>query len=1035
MRSQLMMDKTAATRVCSSLAVAVPEVGLGVVHCVRRDAARGATCHYPAGDTMMRRSTLVLVVTAACGSSPRPTHVAPQPAAPPAPVAATPAPPADPEIALDPEIKRGTLRNGLTYYVMKHQKPEQRAALWLVVNAGSVLEDDDQRGLAHFVEHMAFNGTRRFPRQAIVDYMEKAGIRFGADLNARTSFDETVYQLTVPTDNREVMLKGLDILRDWAGDVSFEPAEVDKERGVVLEEWRLGRGPFARINDRQWPIMFAGSRYAERLPIGLPEIIKGAPRDRLVRFYKDWYRPHNMAVLAVGDFEPAELEQAITARFADLAEPAQPRMRAAVPVPHDHELAVTIATDRELPVTRVAIIDKLDKRSNATRGDFRRFLVEDLYHRMVNARFAELAQDPTAPMIGAGSSTSGLTRTCDGFVRSATAKGGRVGDVLGLLVQEIARVEKHGFLPSELERARGELVAQFETDAREWDKAPLRGIVEEIVRNYLDAEQMPGRRAELDMVRALAPGIALDELNHLARSWGGARGRVITVSAPANAKLPSEAEVRQIAEAAAGAPVEPWHDTAGAPDAVHALLDHPPARGKVVATAHDAAADATVWTLGNGVRVIVKPTTFQNDDVQFLGWQLGGTSLVPDKDYLHARFASEIVAAAGAGELDVVALRKLLSGKVVNVGVILGELGESVFGAARPADLETALQLLYLRLTAPRRDERAFTAWKERQRDFLLNKTALPDIAFGEQMLAISSGNHLRRRPATADMLDKVDLDRALGIYKNRLADLGGFSFVFVGNLDLATLQPLVETYLGTLPSAGHKAHWKDIGIKVPTGKITRTVVAGSEPRSRVQLEMSAPTRWSLDADRDATILSRVLQIRLREVMREDMGGVYGVSVNAWISREPTQRRHLDISFGCDPANIDALKAAALAEIRSIAKSGIGEVYLTKVGEQIRREHEVNLKNNGWWRARLRSAYYFHEDFGRVTDLDAELERVTSANVKASAGRFLDDHNQILGILRPVTDAAPDAAKPAPAASSPAAAKPAPAPAASPPAH
>jgi zinc protease len=686
-------------------------------------------------------------------------------------------------------------------------------------------------------------------------------------------------------------------------------------------------------------------------------------------------------------------------------------------VPHDHQLAVTIATDRELPVTRVAIIDKLDHRSNATRGDFRRFVVESLYHAMLDARFGELAQDPGAPITGAGSSTSPLTRTCDGFTRNAGAKAGRVGDALALLFREIARVEKFGFLPSELERARGEMIARFETDAREWDKAPLRVIVEEIVRNFLQAEQMPGRSAELDMVRAMAPGVTLDELNHLAHSWGGARGRVITISAPADARLPSEAEVRAIAAAAATAPVEPWKDTASAPDAVHALLEHAPARGKVVATAHDAAADATVWTLGNGVRVIVKPTTFQNDEVVFAGWQLGGTSLVPDKDFVHARFASEIAAVSGAGELDAVALRKMLAGKVVSATVFVGELGENVSGSARPADLETALQLLHLRLTAPRRDERAFAAWKERQRDFLQHKTSLPDIAFAEEMLAVTSGNHLRRRPPTVEMLDQVDLDRALAIYRGRLADLGGSSFVFVGNVDLATLQPLVETYLGSLPGAGRNAHWRDIGIKYPVGRITRTVVAGSEPRSRVRLEMSAPARWSLDGERDASILSRVLQIRLREVMREDMGGVYGVQVGASLSREPTQRRNLDISFGCDPANIEALKTAALAEIRAIASAGIGADYLTKVTEQMRREHEVNLKSNSWWRGRLRTAYYFHEDFARSNDFDAALRRVTSANVKASAARFLDEKNLIVGILRPASDAAPatDAAKLPPA--------------------
>jgi zinc protease len=960
---------------------------------------------------MMRGSALVAwIVLVACGAPPA-ARIPPQPAAPPPPAAvAAPVPPADPVVALAPEIKRGTLANGLTYYVMAHRSPAGRAALWLAVNAGSVLEDDDQRGLAHFVEHMAFNGTRRFPRQAIVDYIEKAGIRFGADLNARTSFDETVYQLTVPTDNRDTLMTGLDILRDWAGDVSFDPVEVDKERGVVLEEWRLGRGPFARINDRQWPVMFQGSGYAERLPIGLPETIKGAPRDKLVRFYKDWYRPHNLAVIAVGDFAPAEIEHAIAARFGDLVESAHPRVRAPVPVPHDHDLAVTIATDRELPVTRVAIYDKLDHRPSATRGDFRRSIVERLYGQMLDARLGELAQDPAAPFITASSSTSVLTRTSDGFVRSARAKDGRVTETLAALFREIARVEKYGFLPAELERARGELVSEYETSAREWDKAPLRVIAEEITRNFLDDEEMPGRKWELEAVREIAPRVALDELDHLARTWGGVRGRVIAISGPADAKLPSEVEIRAVARTAATLPVEPWKDSGGAgPVAARALIEHPPAPGKVVTTAHDADADATVWTLGNGIRVIVKPTVFHNDEVLFTGWQLGGTSLVPDKDYVHARFASEIANASGAGELDAIALRKQLAGKVASASVLLGERSEQVGGSARPADLETALQLLHLRLTASRRDERAFAAWKERQRDFLQHRTALPDLAFAEEMLAVTSGNHLRRRPATAEMLDQVDLDRALAIYRDRLADLGGLTFVFVGNVELATLQPLVETYLGSLPARGRKAHWKDIGIKYPAGRITRTVAAGSEAKSRVELAMTAPDRWTFDAERDAEILSMVLQIRLREVLREDLGGVYSVRVSALVTREPVQRRRLTISFGCDPANVETLEAAALAEVRAIAKGGIGADYLTKVTEQLRRGREVDLKTNRWWQSQLQGAYYYHDDFARSVDLDATLQRVTSARIQAAAAHFLDEHNLIVGILRPAPDAAPPA--------------------------
>jgi len=966
-------------------------------------------------------------VLAACGASPQPgttsTRLLPPTVLPVLAPAPKPAP-ADPVVPLDPAIKRGTLPNGLTYYVMKHQKPEQRAALWLAVDAGSVLEDDDQRGLAHFVEHMAFNGTRRFPKQAIVDYIEKAGIRFGADLNAYTSFDQTVYQLTVPTDRTEVVMKGLDILRDWAGDISFDPVEVDKERGVVLEEWRQGRGAFARINDQQWPVRLQGSRYAQRLPIGLPEVIKGAPRDKLVRFYKDWYRPHNLAVIAVGDFDPAMIEKEIAARFGDLVEPAQTRARTPVPVPHDHELAVTIATDREMPVTRVTISDKIDHRGTSTRGDYRRHLAESLYHAMLSARFSELAQEPDAPFTGAGSSTTTLTRTCDAFVRGAVPRGGKVAETLTALFREIARVERHGFLPVELERATRDVLARDETLAREADKASATDLADEITRNFFTGEEMGGRAWELAADRELLPGITLDELNHLARGWGGAKGRVIALAGPAGAKLPSEAELRAVVASAASVPVEPWKDSGGArASGPQALLDHPPVAGKVVTTTHDAAADATVWVLSNGVRVIAKPTTFQNDEIELLGWQLGGTSLVPDKDFVHARFASQIVNASGAGGLDAVALRKALAGKVVRMFGGLGELGEQVFGSARPADLETALQLLHLRLTAPRRDERAFATWKASQRELLQHRTSQPEVMFFDEMTAVTSGNHLRRRPDTEAMLDEVSLDRALAIYHERMADLGGFTFVFVGNLDLATLQPLVETYLGSLPSKGKKAHWKDIGIRYPVGRVTRQITAGTEPKSLVQLSMSGPAPWTLDGARDARILSMVLQIRLREVLREDLGGVYSARVSAFLTREPVQRRNLQISFGCDPANVDKLEAAALAEVRAIAKAGIGADYLAKVAEQLRRQHETDLKTNRWWVGSLREAYYFHDDFARYTDIDAVLVRVTAANLKATASRFLDEKNLVTGVLRPAAATAPAPAAPAPSVPAPAPAK------------
>ncbi len=946
----------------------------------------------------VRRSwPLVLILVLACGG---PHAPAPEPSHPPPhEVAAVPVPAPDPMqqvTPLDPQIKIGHLANGLTYYVMPHAKPEQRASLWLAVNAGSVLEDDDQRGLAHFVEHMAFNGTKRFPKQDIVNYIEKVGMEFGADVNAYTSFDQTVYQLTVPTDDRDAMLKGLDILRDWAGDMTFDPGEVDKERGVVLEEWRLGRGAFARIQDQQWPVVLAGSKYADRLVIGLPQVLRTAKRDTLYRFYKDWYRPDNMAVIAVGDFDGAMIERELVKRFGDLRNPAKERRRDAIAVPHDRPTAITVATDPEMPVTEVAIYDKLAHRPELTKGDYRRYLVEGLYHQMLGARFSELALAPEAPFLFAGSSVGGFVRGADLFVREAQAKEGQAREALTALVEEIARVEKYGFVATELARARRRMLAETEQEAKEWDKTPDPELADEITRNFFDHEQMGGRALELAYTRELLPTITLAELDHLARSWSSGQGRVIAMSGPATSQLPSEAEVARLVEAATKARVEPWRD-AGADQP---LLAHPPTPGTIVAESHDAAIDATVWTLSNGAKVIVKPTAFKNDEVLFDGWQPGGTSRLSEADYAQVRFAG-LVSSMGVGELDPAMLDKVLSGRVVEVEAGYSELAESLGGSARPADLETLLQLAYLRVTAPRKDPRAFAAWKRDQLEWVRHRAVMPESQFWETMTSIETGHHPRHAPPTEAMLARVDVDKALAVYRSRFADFSGFTFAFLGNVDPVALRPLVETYLASLPASGHAPHWKDIHVHWARGPITRTIVAGTEPKSFVSLSSVAPDTWSLDGARDAEILTMVLRIKLREVLREDMGGVYGVGVSAGLERQPTPRREFEVTFGCDPQNVDKLRRAVFDEVARLATDGAGPEYLAKVREQLRREHETNVKDNHWWLEQIHDASWYGDDFAATTDVDAEIARVTSDRVKAAARRFFDPAHYVLGILRP----------------------------------
>ena len=917
---------------------------------------------------------------------------------------------------MDPAVRTGKLANGLTYYVLKHEKSEQRAALWLAVNAGSVLEDDDQRGLAHLVEHMAFNGTRRFPRGDIQDFMGKAGMTMGADLNAYTGFDQTVYQLTVPTDDLSVMYQGLDILRDMAGDMTLDAAAVDKERGVVIEEWRRQRGAAARIRDQQVPILFHGSRYAQRLPIGLPDIIKAAKPETLARFYQDWYRPELMAVIAVGDFDPGKMEAEIKTRFGDLSNRANPRPRAEFSVPHEQDLAVAIATDAETRFTTVTVSDKIDHRPDETKSDYRRNLIELLYHEMWGARLSGQVNQPNSPLVSAIERRGKLTRTTDASTLVVAAKEGQLEGALQLLFREIARLERYGFLPSEIESARKKLVVRIERSARERDKAPLRDLASEMVRNFVDHDQMPGPDVQLAWVHELAPGITLEELNRLAKVRGGDKGRVIVIGAPASAKMPAETKVRAIVKAALEGPLRPWRDvTFDAP-----LIATPPTPGKVVSSEHDLAADATVWTLANGVRIVVKPTAFLNDSVSVKGWQSGGTSVVPDVDFVHARFAGEIIGQSGAAGFSEARLRKLLAGKIVSVSVGLSERREQVDANARPEDLETMLQLLHLKLTEPRRDRMAFETWKGKGLESARHRDDSPEQRFADEVVLIATGHHSRRRPVTTEMIEQVDLDRAYAIWKDRFDDFSGFTFVFVGNIDLPRLQQLVETYIGSLPSKAKHEHWRDIGIEHPKGKTERTIVAGSEPKSVVWIDFNDSATWSRDAERDARILRMVLAIRLREVLRQDMNGVYNVNVAAAVNREPTPRRTLKVAFGCAPENVDKLRDAVFAELAALAKNGIGDATLAMVVQQLRRQHEVDVKNNRWWLKRLSDAYYFSEDFAQANDVDPIIKRVTSENVRATARRMFDDKEYILAVLRPASpsrDASPKTAPPDDAAS------------------
>ncbi|NNE70227.1 MAG: insulinase family protein, partial [Rhodothermales bacterium] len=604
---------------------------------------------------------------------------------------------------MDSTYTVGTLANGLTYFIRENQRPENRAALWLAVNAGSILEEDDQQGLAHFLEHMAFNGTRDFEKQELVDYLESIGMRFGPDLNAYTSFDETVYMLEVPTDSLEVLDQALLIMENWASGITLDEEEIEKERGVVLEEMRAGKGAQARVRDKQFPTLLKGSAYPDRIPIGTEEVLSTAPTEAFRRFYERWYRPDNMAVIAVGDFDASDIERRITERFSGIARPESPLDRPDHPIPAHDETLVTVISDPELTSTSFVVYNLFPKRTATTEADNRRAFVEGVYHGMLNLRFAELRQEPDAPFLFAGSGSGSMVRATDAHVQSAQAKEGRVLESLEKVLTEIERVDRFGFTESEIERARTNVLRGLESALAEKDKRPSARHASEALTHFLTGAALPGLEFNVEQARRELPTITIEEVNALARQTTSQGSRVIAVTGPdkEDVTLPTEEELLAVFDTVrADTSIVPWEDNV----LEQPLVSERPRLGIVVRERTHPDIGVTEWELRNGVRVVMKPTDFQNDEVLLRAFSPGGTSLADDEAYNTARFATSVVSAGGLADFDPIQLGKALTGKIASASTSVGGFEESVRGRASPEDLETMFQLLYLKFTQPRLD-------------------------------------------------------------------------------------------------------------------------------------------------------------------------------------------------------------------------------------------------------------------------------------------------------------------------------------------
>jgi zinc protease len=902
-------------------------------------------------------------------------------------------------LPLDTAITKGRLANGITYYIRTNPKPEKRAELRLVVNAGSILEDDNQQGLAHFVEHMAFNGTKNFPKQALVDFLESVGVRFGADLNAYTSFDETVYMLQVPTDTPSIVNKAFDILEDWAHLVSFDDAEIDKERGVIIEEWRLGRGADARIRDKQFPIVFKNSRYAVRLPIGKKEIIETFKHDTLRRFYKDWYRPDLMAVVAVGDFDKQEIEALIRKHFSAILKRTTERKRAYYPVPGNQETLFAIATDPEETTTEVSLNFKHDVEPDTLVREYRRGIVERLYNEMLTNRLTELSHQVDPPFIYAYSYDGRVVRTKEFYSLTTVVKEGGVQRGLSAMLTEAQRARKYGFTPTELERQKKDDLRLMQAAFEERDKTESASFAGEYIRNFLVHEPSPGIAREYEMYREFLPGITLEEVNHVADKWITEQNRVLMLSAPGTSKstLPTQAELARLIDSVSIAPVTPYVDkTSSGP-----LVPTIPQPGKIVERKEWKDLGSTELRLSNGVRVILKPTDFKNDEVQFSAFGWGGSSLVPDSDYISAITATSVVQEGGVGSFDRIALEKKLAGKLANVAPSISELAEGVGGSASPLDLTTMFQLIYLYFTAPREDSAAFLSYKAKMRAALENRNARPEAAFEDTILVTMAQHNPRRRPFTVQTLDEMDLHKSFTFYRDRFADASDFTFIFVGSFAEAQIEPLILTYLGGLPSLERHDRWKDLGIRPPDGVVNRTVMRGIEPKAQVRIIFSGPFTWSRENRHAIAALASVLRIKLRESLREEKGGTYGVSVSGSPIHYPREEYRFSVAFGCAPERVNELVTAAFTQIDSLKEFGVAESYITKVKETEWRERQVSLKQNGFWLSALEFCLSNEIDPYQILTYNELITALNSDVIRDAARKYLNTKEYAKFILLP----------------------------------
>ncbi|MFD0964036.1 M16 family metallopeptidase [Pseudofulvibacter geojedonensis] len=902
-------------------------------------------------------------------------------------------------IPSDPSVVQGTLSNGMKYYLKNNGKPADKVELRLVVNAGSILEDDDQQGLAHFMEHMNFNGTKNFKKNELVDYLQGIGVKFGAHLNAYTGFDETVYILPIPSDDPEKLEKGFQIIEDWAFNALLTDEEINKERGVVLEELRTRLDAENRMMQNYLPKVLYKSKYSKRLPIGKKEILENFHPDAIRRFHKDWYRPELMSVIAVGDVDIATLEAKVKSHFGSYPASKNPRKREVFSTQNHDETFIAIEADKEATFNQIQLMYKAvgTAKPEVTLADARHSLVDGLFSQMINNRLGELRNSANPPFVYGYSFYGGTwVRNKEAYQSIAMATEGKQLEALKALVEENERVKRFGFQKGELARAKTAMMAQLDKMYENRDKQESKRLIQPYIDNFLEGEAMPSVEWAVNFSKKEIPTITLEDVNGLIEGYLSDKNRVVIIKG--KEKTVTKQQVTDLLNSVkTDTSIKAYQDETVQESLFTAL----PTKGSITKETKNEKLGITTLTLSNGATVKYKKTDFKNDEIVFQAQSYGGTSLISDKDYLAANLALRGVTEAGIAGLNKNDLKKFLTGKIANVRPYVSSLSEKMTGSSTPKDLETLFQLIHLNFTAINKDQEAFNSYTTKQKGFMGNLLANPQYFFMNEMSKFRYGKSPRFTGfPTVEDYDKTNYELAYKIFKERFANAGDFSFYFVGNIDEAKLKEYSELYLASLPANNSREEYKDLGFRPLSGKHEKLVNKGNDPKSQVSIIYTGETKYDAYEALYFKALSEILGIKMTEKLREEAAGVYSPRVRGSITESAYDSFNLTISFGCGPENVNSLKAIANQEVANIIANGPTEKDLNKAKEAFLLARKEGLEKNKFWLQKIADSDFDKKDINKIFEYNDAVNKLTTKDIQNVAKKYLSK-GAITGILMP----------------------------------